>query len=137
MAAPAENPTSSPPTRSRASGSLARRARELNTGLISSVRPLKKDSQGRKQGYRSARVRTTIRSAAVLLAALAFVSGCGGNGDSAAPAGPKTTTAGHEDGGDAHPVAGNFEPDETRLEDCAGDFACLEQAFGNLAYREG
>jgi hypothetical protein len=82
-------------------------------------------------------VRTTIRSAAVLLAALAFVSGCGGNGDSAAPAGPKTTTAGHEDGGDAHPVAGNFEPDETRLEDCAGDFACLEQAFGNLAYREG
>jgi hypothetical protein len=36
-----------------------------------------------------------------------------------------------------HPVAGNFEPDETKLEDCGGDFGCLEQAFGNLTFRNG
>lgn len=40
-------------------------------------------------------------------------------------------------GGTLHPVAGVFEPDPTRLEDCAGDFACLEQAFGNVAYTQG
>ncbi|MFN2467197.1 MAG: hypothetical protein ABR521_03580 [Gaiellaceae bacterium] len=36
-----------------------------------------------------------------------------------------------------HPVAGGFEPDRTRLEDCGPDQACLEQAFGNLAFRRG
>jgi hypothetical protein len=36
-----------------------------------------------------------------------------------------------------HPVAGNFEPDETQLDDCSGDFGCLEQAFGNLAFHNG
>jgi hypothetical protein len=36
-----------------------------------------------------------------------------------------------------HPVAGNFKPDDTELADCAGDYRCLEQAFGNLAFREG
>jgi hypothetical protein len=39
--------------------------------------------------------------------------------------------------GTLHPVAGNFEPDETELADCSGDFGCLEQAFGNLAFRNG
>ncbi len=38
---------------------------------------------------------------------------------------------------DLHPVAGNFEPDGTTLSDCKEDARCLEQAFGNLAYREG
>jgi hypothetical protein len=39
---------------------------------------------------------------------------------------------------DAHPVAGHFEPDETELEACDdSDRACLEQAFGNVAYTEG
>src|SRR5687767_11729759 len=37
----------------------------------------------------------------------------------------------------AHPVAGNFEPDDTQIADCEGEFACLEQAFGNLAYDKG
>lgn len=32
-----------------------------------------------------------------------------------------------------HPVAGSFQPDDTRLEDC-GDQRCFEQAFGNIAY---
>lgn len=35
-----------------------------------------------------------------------------------------------------HPVAGTFEPDATRIEDCS-DLRCLEQAFGNIAYRKG
>ena len=35
-------------------------------------------------------------------------------------------------------VAAGFEPDDTKLADCnAGDSGCFEQAFGNLAYREG
>jgi len=35
-------------------------------------------------------------------------------------------------------VAAAFEPDNTTLTDCgAGDFACFQQAFGNLAYEEG
>jgi hypothetical protein len=39
---------------------------------------------------------------------------------------------------DAHPVAGHFKPDETELEDCeSGDQRCVEQAYGNLTYREG
>lgn len=40
-----------------------------------------------------------------------------------------------------HPAAGPFEPDDTSVEDCAEGSddgrACYEQAFGNLAYREG
>jgi hypothetical protein len=39
--------------------------------------------------------------------------------------------------GTLHPVAGNFEPDDTGLADCEGDFRCVEQAFGNVAFREG
>jgi hypothetical protein len=38
---------------------------------------------------------------------------------------------------EAHPVAGNFQPDETKIADCEGEFRCLEQAFGNLAYYTG
>jgi hypothetical protein len=41
------------------------------------------------------------------------------------------------DAGALHPVAGNFEPDDTELAECGADFRCQEQAFGNLAFREG
>jgi hypothetical protein len=34
-------------------------------------------------------------------------------------------------------TAAEFKPDETKLEDCGGNFTCLEQAFGNLTYEEG
>jgi mono/diheme cytochrome c family protein len=34
-------------------------------------------------------------------------------------------------------AAADFEPDDTRLSSCGGDFPCLEQAFGNLAYERG
>src|SRR5688572_17919377 len=40
-------------------------------------------------------------------------------------------------GGAFHPVAGNFEPDDTDLATCGADYSCLEQAFGNVAYRQG
>lgn len=40
-------------------------------------------------------------------------------------------------GGVFHPVAGEFEPDTTTLEDCRADTGCLMQAFGNIAYRRG
>ena len=35
-----------------------------------------------------------------------------------------------------HPVIGDFRPDGTRLTDCT-DQGCFQQAFGNIAYREG
>jgi mono/diheme cytochrome c family protein len=34
-------------------------------------------------------------------------------------------------------AAADFKPDDTKLSSCKGDFACLEQAFGNLAYESG
>jgi mono/diheme cytochrome c family protein len=37
--------------------------------------------------------------------------------------------------GGARPVA--FEPDDTELSSCRGEYACLEQAFGNIAYDSG
>ena len=40
-------------------------------------------------------------------------------------------------GGAFHPVAGNFEPDDTELSTCDADYPCLQQAFGNIAYRRG
>ena len=41
-------------------------------------------------------------------------------------------------GGAFHPVAGNFRPDDTSLEDCIGEeYSCRQQAFGNVAYRQG
>jgi hypothetical protein len=59
--------------------------------------------------------------------------GCRGEDDQSASPAPAHAPA--QD--DAHPIAGNFRADDTRIEDCEGDFTCLEQAFGNLAYREG
>src|SRR5262245_59159556 len=35
------------------------------------------------------------------------------------------------------PLAGKFKPDDTKLSDCKGDFSCMEQAYGNLAYNKG
>ena len=41
-------------------------------------------------------------------------------------------------GGAFHPVAGNFKPDDTSLDDCSGEeYSCRQQAFGNVAFREG
>ncbi|MDQ3888963.1 MAG: cytochrome c [Actinomycetota bacterium] len=40
-------------------------------------------------------------------------------------------------GGGRAGIAAAFEPDGTTLADCGHDFGCLEQAFGNVAYRRG
>jgi hypothetical protein len=50
--------------------------------------------------------------------------------------GDASTSAQPSDALNPHPVAGNFEPDDTELASCS-DQACWEQAFGNLSYREG
>jgi hypothetical protein len=40
--------------------------------------------------------------------------------------------------GSFHPIAGRFVADGTELDDCGSkDVRCLEQGFGNLAYRQG
>jgi hypothetical protein len=39
--------------------------------------------------------------------------------------------------GGFHPVAGSFRPDGARLEDCDARYSCLEQAFGNISFRQG
>src|SRR5687767_15940288 len=59
--------------------------------------------------------------------------GCGGAGDRSGDPSAADRAA-HDE---AHPIAGNFTPDGTRIEDCDGDFRCLEQALGNLAYDAG
>jgi mono/diheme cytochrome c family protein len=38
---------------------------------------------------------------------------------------------------EGQPLAGKFKPNDKKIEDCKGDFACFEQAYGNLAYYEG
>ena len=40
-------------------------------------------------------------------------------------------------GGAFHPIAGQFVADATELANCDADEACLEQGFGNVAFREG
>lgn len=35
-----------------------------------------------------------------------------------------------------HPMAGNFEPDDTTIADCTQQ-TCYEQAYGNISFREG
>jgi len=66
--------------------------------------------------------------AALALAALAVaVIADSGSGT------PQPTTA-----APLHPVAGNFKPDGTTLDDCSEEeLPCVEQAYGNIAYRSG
>jgi hypothetical protein len=52
----------------------------------------------------------------------------------------EVSTTGHSSGNGnlpAHPIAGNFKPDETELADCQGDQGCYEQALGNITYYDG
>jgi hypothetical protein len=50
----------------------------------------------------------------------------------------KPKHAGHVAANNPHPVAGQFKPDERTFADCdPGDRACVEQAYGNVAYGEG
>lgn len=67
--------------------------------------------------------------AALTVAAFFAFSGDGRSGG--------LTLAEGSSGGSFHPIAGNFEPDDTELESCGSDSGCLEQGFGNLAYDRG
>jgi hypothetical protein len=72
----------------------------------------------------------------VLVVAACGGSGGGDRGTSAAAGKTAHTTASASS--DAHPVAGHFQPDDTELDACTlGESKCLEQGFGNLAFREG
>jgi hypothetical protein len=70
--------------------------------------------------------------AALAVAAVAYLT-FGDDG----PSGPAIAPG--ASAGAFHPVAGNFVADETELASCDGDtdYLCLQQAFGNVAYRRG
>jgi hypothetical protein len=60
-----------------------------------------------------------------------FVASEGSSGSSLPVAGGAVA------GGAFHPIAGEFVADDTELEQCGADEPCLEQGFGNLAFRDG
>ena len=57
-----------------------------------------------------------------------------GNATVLAPS--ESTSGGTLRGLTLHPVAGTFKPDDTTLTECA-DQRCYEQAYGNVAFRQG
>lgn len=66
-----------------------------------------------------------------LTAAIAYFGLSGGSGSG-------TPVAQGSVGGAFHPIAGSFEPDDTSLERCdESEYACLEQGFGNISFRQG
>lgn len=68
----------------------------------------------------------------VAVAATAVVALSAGGRNAEIPLAPAAMAGG------LHPMAGSFVPDGTALEECASaDFACLEQALGNVAYARG
>ena len=93
----------------------------------------------RGRRYRAGMTRRTwvlllaiVGALAIAGVSAAVISARGGDGGGNARRGPV-------EGAEAfnpHPIAGNFKPDDTRLESCS-DRPCWEQAFGNLAYRDG
>lgn len=67
----------------------------------------------------------------VVVPTVAVLLAFGGGGSTALP------VAAGSAGGAFHPVAGSFEPDATSVSECTGSYSCLEQAFGNIAYKRG
>jgi hypothetical protein len=70
-------------------------------------------------------VLTTLAGAATLALAVTVLAGGGDDEPIVETALP------------THPVASNFEPDATKIEDCDERQTCLEQAYGNLAFNAG
>lgn len=68
---------------------------------------------------------------------LAPLAGLGEDGETTTA---QASTTGHSSGNGAlpaHPVAGNFKPDNTQLAECQGDQRCYEQALGNITFYDG
>jgi hypothetical protein len=83
------------------------------------------------------RAQTGLAAWVVVVTAVLLTSCAGEQGSEQQTRHETTVTGKHESFDPAHPIAGNFEPDGTQISDCEDDFACLEQAFGNLAYYDG
>jgi hypothetical protein len=77
--------------------------------------------------------------AAIPVVALAVALRGGDEGRTVRPAsgGPIAGVQPKDGEVEAHPIAGNFKPDERKLEACNGDRGCVEQAFGNMAFYRG
>ena len=67
----------------------------------------------------------------VVVPTIAMLVAFDGGNKTSLPVAPGST------GGAFHPVAGDFVPDSTTLSECGGSYACLEQAFGNIAHAQG
>jgi hypothetical protein len=83
-------------------------------------------------------MRRRLSFIAALAGLVLLAAACGGGDDG--PGNPQTPESGSGSdtvGSSFHPVAGNFEPDDTELGSCGGDFRCLEQAFGNIVHEDG
>ena len=88
-----------------------------------------------------------VAVAVLVLGAIGAVLLTGNGSAKAAAAGKRrrgrraasTTTSGGTPLRALHPVAGKFKPDDTTVDSCStsGDFACWEQALGNVAYKDG
>ena len=79
------------------------------------------------------RVSTRVR---LLVALVPLVLALGIGGALLAVTGDEDSERTASDQLSMHPVAGNFESDDTRIAECT-EQRCWEQAFGNLAYRAG
>jgi hypothetical protein len=90
--------------------------------------------------HRSRRLRLGLLAALTLIAGAAAIAVpliASGSSSSSSPSRPPTIYD-QAKALDLHPIAGNFEPNGTKLADCSStDVGCFEQAFGNLAYHDG
>jgi len=102
-------------------------------------------------------MRRPLSVALLALALMALAAACGGKSEGETAASTDTTNAssstsddgtGENEGGDLpapdpdyHPVAGDFEPNDNTVEECVQDdpdyYTCLEQGYGNLAFKTG
>jgi hypothetical protein len=82
--------------------------------------------------------RTRLRLLPLVLAVpLVFVPAVAYFALSAGSQGSRLPVAQGSTGNVFHPIAGQFVADATELTECGAEAVCLEQALGNIAYREG
>jgi hypothetical protein len=69
-----------------------------------------------------------------------FLSPLAGLGEDGETTTAQASMTGHSSGNGAlpaHPIAGNFKPDNTQRAECQGDQRCYEQALGNITFYDG